>query len=106
MSHFEVGKKVIAIANSQCGNIKRGNIFPLNGIRKSQCKCTDVELDIGLECNTENFGCPICDIWDIKATGNILWKASRLFAPYDDSLSDVSIDAILDEMNKTEKEKI
>mgnify|MGYP000904673755 CR=1 FL=1 len=99
MAHFEVGKKVIAVANHSQGNYKRGQVFPLNGIKKG-CSHYTVLLDVGLVVHGNNAfsGCPIC-LSDFSK--NIHYVDSRNFAPYDDSLSELTAEDILNEQTVT-----
>lgn len=89
---FEVGKKVIAIATNKVNKMyyKRGQVFELYGIRKSTCKCPDLELDIGdITGMGMEWVCSEC--WmtgDI--TDGVLWHSASDFAPYDDSLSELT----------------
>jgi len=95
MGHFEVGKKVIAIKNHVEGIYKRGNVFELKGIKKSPCGCTHIDLDVGLKTNVDYLQCSKCKYLE-KSTG-IHWCGETHFAPYDDSLSELTVEDILTE---------
>lgn len=95
---FEVGKKVIAIKDSLCGRIKKWHTYPLHGIRQCGCKCGGMQLNVGL------IGCPsgaaayCIDCNTAYISDGIHWKDSELFAPYDDSLSSITVEELLEEV--------
>lgn len=96
MAHFEVGKKVIAIATHPAGYFKRGQVFELLAMRKSTCNCKTPELHIGLQASGEAVWCRACGmvIYNYSRDG-IRWLDSVRFAPYDDSLSETSIEELI-----------
>lgn len=96
---FEVGKKVIAILNSRCGRIKKGDIFELQGIKKSHCSCPGIMLDIGFKSSPGNWICRDCR--EPVPNDGIWWKYSFLFAPYDGSLSSITVEELLEEVEGT-----
>lgn len=99
MAHFEVGKKVICIKDHSMGVVKRGDIFELHSIRKSPCGCGAIELDVNIptpsyaksvictRCSTKTLGTPTT--W---------WVRSDRFAPYDDSLSELTSDKLIEQL--------
>ena len=99
--NFEVGKKVICIQNHITGIIKKGETFTLQGIKAKKCGCKGTLLDIGL---FHPKWAEICDsicsnCWKVcnSSTDRNMWLSSVLFAPYDDSLSSLTVEMILDE---------
>lgn len=89
---FEVGKKVIAIVT--CSVFKKGDIFECLAIKKTCCIAgltILIDLPFGNR-NTECFDCghrnPIGEAWFI----------SRLFAPYDDTLSNITADELIEQL--------
>lgn len=98
MANFEVGKKVIAIKDHCQGAFKRGEIFELLGISKNPCKCKAIVLDIGIKSSTNTGLCIKC--FDEYPTGaNWLFYITN-FAPYDDSLSSISIEELIYSLEK------
>jgi len=98
---FEVGKKVICIKNHSQGIVKKGEVYELISIRKSKCKCKYIDLDIGFAIpehkNNTIQGCRTCGEMYIKTDGTH-WFCSSLFAPYDDSLSETTVEELLNEL--------
>lgn len=98
--NFEVGKKVICVKSHKEAGLNTGDIFELQGIKKDPCKkCGGVLFDVGKshqykvgqrifcgEHETEEYYCD--GIW---------WFLPSRFAPYDDSLSSLTVEMILDE---------
>lgn len=97
---FEVGKKVIALVNYPDGSVKKGKIYPVEGIRKAFCKCSFIMLDIGLSSPNRKTRCDECGTHGIDDHG-IAWKCSDFFAPYDDSLSSITVEELLEEVEGT-----
>lgn len=93
MAHFEVGGKVICVKSHNQGIIKNGDVFELLGIRKCKCGCIQLNIGIyGLECTKcLEHG----EIEEDKQ--NIWWFSSSRFLPYDDGLSELTAEDILNE---------
>lgn len=94
MMNFEVGKKVICVKAHSQGVVKRGQVFELLGIKKGYCICNNYVLDVGILNKWVFGGCRKCEIIE---PCSIHWLSSVLFAPYDDSLSSLTVEMILDE---------
>jgi len=99
MANFEVGKKVIAIGNHSQGKFRKGDVFILDGIKKSHCTCKPFVLDIGIKSEYPFSRCPICDYRYVS--DSVWWVGSNYFAPYDDSLSELTAEDILNEQTVT-----
>lgn len=103
MAHFEVGKKVIAIKTHGNKLFVRGEVFELLAIKKADCGCKKHLLDIGKVIPAvHNSGlytqnCPRCRKYQLTRTDNTAWFSSWSFAPYDDSLSELTAEHILEE---------
>ena len=67
---IEVGKDVVAIVSHSQGNFKEGQIFKCLGLRPTKCRCTILEINIGIKSNTEYQSCGDC---------NTTWKSEREF---------------------------
>jgi hypothetical protein len=96
MSHFEVGKKVIALENHGQGKFKKGDVFTLLGIMKASCKCNVIKLNVGIVSLVGVYLCTDCG-FSGKAVMGYLWQPDFVFAPYDDSLSELTAEDILEE---------
>lgn len=95
---FEVGKKVIAIRDHSEKDFKKGDIFDLIGIKKSPCGCGNILLNINYKNSYYLFlHCLKCGN-RFSITDEYLWFESSSFAPYDDSLSEHTVDSLLEEI--------
>jgi hypothetical protein len=99
---FEVGKKVICIKNHSQGIVKKGSIYTLEGIKSKKCKCSGYILDIGLlhpeGAVKSTTICTECRMVASESSERNLWLHSTLFAPYDDSLSETTVEELLNEL--------
>lgn len=95
---FEVGKKVICIKTHTQGVVKAGQVFDLMGIRKSDCKCSSIQLDIGLKNPYQVGQRVLCQCGIVCIETRIYWLGSTLFAPYDDSLSSITADELIESL--------
>ena len=94
---FEVGKRVIAIIDHNHGLFKKGDVFELIGIKKSPCKCNEIDLNIGIINKYKGQHCSKCGSFWIK-NDDYSWYSSTRFAPYDDSLSEHTADSLIEEL--------
>lgn len=92
MAHFEVGKRVIAIKDSETkGCFRKGQVFTLLQIRESKCNCShSIELDIGIRTAARYMCCPKCGVDPYNVTNGVAWASPTAFAPIDDSLSELT----------------
>lgn len=90
---FQVGKKVICVKTHSQGAVKKGQVFELLGIKKSNCKCGDLVLDVGLKSICYTQRCLTCN--EVWTAPDIWWIGEDKFAPYDDSLSEITVDELL-----------
>lgn len=73
----------MAIVDHPDGCFKKGEEFLINGLQNSQCKCREVEIDIGQTDNHKTQGCDTCGIgWVVKS--NTAWFSEKRFAPIDE----------------------
>jgi hypothetical protein len=98
MANFHIGGKVIAIRNHPALAYKSGMVYQLTGVRKSLCKCPDVLLDIGLKNKYLYWVCDICN-GNGKVPDSIFWATSADFLPYDDGISDITFEDIMQTIN-------
>lgn len=92
---FEVGKKIICVKTHSQGVVKRGQVFELLAIKKNKC-CGNVSFDIGIPSATVNSMCRMC--YTTYVNNGTMWVCHTLFAPYDDSLSELTTSDILEEI--------
>lgn len=90
---FEVGKKVICIKSHSDGHYKKGEVYPLDAIKKG-CSHYPVLLSIRIRIN----GFVVCESCSSNFGCDTHWANASNFAPYDDSLSDHTIESILEEI--------
>lgn len=83
MAHFEVGKRVIAIATHSNKRFKNGDVFELLAIKKCCCNRHPFALHINIT-YTGTIECYSCGATYPLNEG---WFGSNMFAPYDDTLS-------------------
>lgn len=94
MAHFEVGGKVICVKSGKNNvgvGVEKGKVYPLNAILKGCCG-NDLYFDVGIELFNGN-GC--CDKCGKKYPKGNLYVSSHYFAPYDDSLSEITVEELL-----------
>jgi len=85
--NWYIGQPIIAIVNSRCGRIKKGEEFVIMGLSDNTCRCPSIHIDIGLMAKFGNQECPICgSTWH----SSILWKREELFAPLDVDISELT----------------
>ncbi len=97
MAHFEIGKKVIAIDNHSYMNFRKGDVFELLGIQKG---CSHYPIILNIETSADTY-CPKC-----SKNFNGSWYCASSFAPYDDSLSEHSIESLLEEISIAQPQKV
>ena len=85
-----IGQPIVAIKNSQCGLIKKNQEFIIRNLKKTNCLCCVILIDVGLK--SEIFSEVYCDICNMDATKKtyIIWKSEELFAPLDVNISELT----------------
>lgn len=83
-----VGQPIVAIKNSSCGSIKKGQEFKIQGLMGFFCSCKEINIDVGIKAVMNTSRCERCN----KTFPNnyILWKVERLFAPLDQDISELT----------------
>ena len=106
MAQFEVGKKVICIRSHRDGVVKRGEIYELLAIKKYGCKiCNTLVVDVGFKDDSVEIGKQAVCFHHGYAGGKLIadgiwWLSTCLFAPYDDSLSETTVDELLETISE------
>ncbi|MES2212602.1 MAG: hypothetical protein V4490_05635 [Pseudomonadota bacterium] len=68
----------------------------LLGIRKGCCKSNKLDLDIGITVSEINGRCGFCR--DVSDNNGKHWLSSTLFAPYDQTLSDITAEELIESL--------
>lgn len=80
---FYVGQRVVAVRDSNCGKIKKGQRFIIADMIPAYCSCREWLVDVGLVGNSPRCMCYSCYstmIWK----DNTHWKNAAIFAPIDE----------------------
>lgn len=91
---FQVGKKVICIKDQSRGVVKKGQVFELLDIRNFCCD-TSLLIDVPFRKGYNHTRCADCCK---KRPIGEMWLSSTLFAPYDDSLSEMTADELIESL--------
>jgi hypothetical protein len=89
--NWEIGQDIVAIKDhSQC-RFKEGEVFTIKGLQGGTCKCTSIEIDIGIKSPPNSSGYSYCTNCNTryKKNSGIWWFSENIFAPLD-SLADIS----------------
>lgn len=106
MAHFEVGGKVICVKTHQNGVVRKGEVYVLLAISKSPCGCKHKLFDIGKRAKDEtgsglwHIECDVCYKKSTSSTCDVHWLSSLRLLPYDDSLSELTAEDILNETHQ------
>lgn len=88
-----IGQPIVAIKNSEFGNIKKNQEFTIKGLMGSTCKCKEVLIDVGISDFSCEMGsltiCGDCNLTEPKKD-YIMWKVETLFAPMDIDISELT----------------
>lgn len=100
---FYPDQKVICIKTHSQSNINgviKGKVFIVEACKKSDCKCAEYTIDIGLESNDERSTVSRCRICKTHVFNDgIWWLNAALFAPLSDmqtELSETTVESILE----------
>lgn len=84
--NWYIGQPILAIKNSRCGKIKKGQEFIIKGLAATMCDCKVIHIDVGLKTDANCIWCYTCKlVWNSE----ILWKSEKLFAPLDQDISEL-----------------
>ena len=103
---FEVGKKVICIKIHKEGFVKQGRIYVIRWTKYGECSCHNLRLDVGKKIPNKSgsgkFGikCLTCSAPCVATIDNTLWLSASRFAPYDDSLSSITAEELIEELQE------
>jgi len=100
LPQFFVGLQVIALESLPEVGVKKGDKYPVKGV-KDYC-CGTVVLDIGIKSRTSKSKCSICGtIVDKSGDPNAWYLNSKYFAPAETEFIPVTFNKIL-ELEKLE----
>jgi len=94
---YDVNSKVIAIRNHPEMAYKVGDVFDVYCAVKSMCHCVPPLIHIGLPNNYRYWLCDVCHCSG-KLDDDIFWATSADFALYDNSLSSLTLEDIMQEI--------
>lgn len=81
---WHIGQDIVSIKKQSNGYFNDGDVFVINGLRNSKCKCDEVEIDIGKFINyNSSQSCSRCGVHNIPVSEGILWFSEKSFAPLD-----------------------
>lgn len=105
MCNFHIGQKVIYVGPDREFDPNPGKtIHTIQAIRKSNCKCDDVEIDVGVRRPVNGYACQDCGHKHYEKT-NIYWKSSDSFRPIIEDYTEAEIEAVnIDELVEPEYE--
>lgn len=90
---FEIGQEVLCIKTHSQGAVVKGQKYPVIGIRQG---CCQIVLDVGIVSTTTIWFCRNCQ--KTRNCGdNVWWLHSNLFAPIDNTLSEVTIEELIEQ---------
>lgn len=84
-----IGQPIVAITNSKCGNIKKGQEFTIKGIVQCSCKCGGSLINVGMQAPFSPSTCYRCGL-NVTEKTTVRWKHERLFAPLDVDISELT----------------
>lgn len=87
--NWYIGQDIVCIKTHSRGHVKEGETYIIKSLREGFCKCTKVQISIGMKSNNNYQSCTRCGITMVKKGDNSIWFSERLFAPLD-SLTDIS----------------
>lgn len=93
MHNWYIGQTIVCIKTHSLGVVKEGEVFTIKDLRKSICKCTGIEINVGIICDGNSgdsymIKCRDCNTSVIEDSP-IYWFCESLFAPLD-TLVDIS----------------
>lgn len=80
---WRIGQTIVAIKDHSQRKFKQGDVFEINGLKKSFCKCVYTLIDIGISTVATHSECGHCNII-VKSNDNIHWFGEDMFKPIDE----------------------
>ena len=90
--NWYIGQEIVCIRTHSQGVVKRGQTFVISGVRSSTCKCSELEIDIGV-ISPHGYRiccCEECGYEFYEPPRSAWWLHESLFAPleYNQEASD------------------
>jgi hypothetical protein len=88
--NWHIGQSVVALRNHSQGAFKKDDCFSIRGLQECKCKCSGIELNVGVRFPFhagQRIKCAKCDMPLIN--DGIWWLSERNFVPLD-TLCDIS----------------
>ena len=84
--NWYIGQDIVAVRDHSDGKFKRGDEFKIKGLQLPQCKCKEVEIDVGHthNLNGEKYDFICVDCNTVYPIGSFIqWYGESCFAPLD-----------------------
>lgn len=75
-----IGQEILCIKTHSEGLVKKGEIYTIKGLQKSNCKCHEIEIDVGVIGDSSLGECLVCNT-TFKKSISIWWFSEKLFVP-------------------------
>lgn len=98
MSNWYIGQEIVAIKDHSQGMFKKNDVFVINNLRTSYCKCGHILIDIGIFAivSPTNY-CTTCDTLS-NTTSKIYWFNEVCFAPLDSFVNHEELNEIKEQI--------
>jgi hypothetical protein len=102
--NWYIGQEIVAVKSHPHGHFVKGQDYVIKGLRDSQCKCNEVEIDIGVRDNYNAFCCKHCNT-TIRGKFTVCFFSETNFAPKQSTYSEAEIENVnVDELIEIIKE--
>lgn len=101
-----IGQEIVAINDHSQGKFKKGDVFTIKGLRSAICKCSFVEINIGINEFGTSLYCPTCCM-ECEDKDITWWFNEVCFAPLDFDISELTsiLETPLELAHEQRKEK-
>lgn len=93
MSNWRIGQDIVCVKTHPKEVVKEGEIYTIKALRTSTCKCSEVEIDVGVldkgEFSLYQTICRKCGVEHNEGTNGTWWFSETRFRPLDE-LADIS----------------
>lgn len=82
--NWYIGQEIVCIKTHSQGIVKKGDIYTIQSLRKPECGCRIVLIDVGIiQPDKAQLHCAICNYISkaIDHENSIWWISSRIFVP-------------------------
>jgi hypothetical protein len=74
-----IGQEIVCIKTHPLKIVKRGQIYIIKGLKKSDCSCNKIIIDVGFKAKFKSTYCLLC-LQD-SSHDSIYWLCETRFAP-------------------------